>query len=146
MSVTQLDLQLSQCSSVHILRRCAIARYKYCASHDIAISSPSRSRSSLSPPPLTSILQRLRHGERVARLVLDVLRQGPAVTAARIREVMHHVRRRATKRHRALIAVDEGLLGGIDQAVHETGVAVGDVAPVEYMRKLLRDLIRISTK
>src|SRR3954471_7847006 len=55
MSVTQLDLQLSQCSSVHILRRCAIARYKYCASHDIAISSPSRSRSSLSPPlPLTS--------------------------------------------------------------------------------------------
>ena len=51
MSVTQLDLQLSQCSSVHILRRCAIARYKYCASHDIAISSPSRSRSSLSPPP-----------------------------------------------------------------------------------------------
>ena len=55
MSVTQLDLQLSQCSSVHILRRCAIARYKYCASHDIAISSPSHSRSSLSPPlPLTS--------------------------------------------------------------------------------------------
>ena len=92
------------------------------------------------------ILQRLRHGEWVARLVLDVLRQGPAVTAARIREVMHHVRRRATKRHRALIAVDEGLLGGIDQAVHETGVAVGDVAPVEYMSKLLRDLIRISTK
>ena len=35
MSVTQLDLQLSQCSSVHILCRCAIARYKYCASHDI---------------------------------------------------------------------------------------------------------------
>ena len=35
MSVTQLDLQLSQCSSVHILRRCAIARYKYCTSHDI---------------------------------------------------------------------------------------------------------------
>ena len=92
------------------------------------------------------ILQRLRHGERVARLVLDVLRQGPAVTAARIREAMHHVRRRATKRHRALIAVDEGLLGGIDQAVHETGVAVGDVVPVEYMSKLLRDLIRISTK
>ena len=92
------------------------------------------------------ILQRLRHGERVAHLVLDVLRQAPAVTAARIREVMHHVRRRATKRHRALIAVDEGLLGGIDQAVHETGVAVGDVAPVEYMSKLLRDLIRISTK
>ena len=51
MSVTQLDMQLIQCSSVHILRRCAIARYKYCASHDIAISSPSRSRSSLSPPP-----------------------------------------------------------------------------------------------
>ena len=75
------------------------------------------------------ILQRLRHGERVARLVLDVLRQGPAVTAACIREVMHHVRRRATKWHRALIAVD--------QAVHETGVAVGDVAPVEYMSKLL---------
>ena len=68
------------------------------------------------------------------------------MTAARIREVMHHVLWRATKRHRALIAVDEGLLGGIDQAVHETGVAVGDVALVEYMSKLLRDLIRISTK
>ena len=87
------------------------------------------------------ILQRLRHGERVARLVLDVLRQGPVVIAARLRQVMHDVRRRAPKRHRALIAVDEGLLGGIDQAVHETGVAVGDVAPVEYMSKLLRDLI-----
>ena len=72
------------------------------------------------------ILQRLRHGEQVARLVLDVHRQGPAVTAARIREVMRHVRRRAPKRHRALRKVDEGLLGGIDQAVHETGVAVGD--------------------
>ena len=35
MSVTQLDMQLSQCSSVHILRRCAIALYKYCASHGI---------------------------------------------------------------------------------------------------------------
>ena len=35
MSVTQLDLQLSQCSSVHILCRCAIARYKYRAAHDI---------------------------------------------------------------------------------------------------------------
>ena len=35
MSVTQLDLQLSQCSSVHILRRCAIARYKDSASHGI---------------------------------------------------------------------------------------------------------------
>ena len=33
MSVMQLDRQLSQCSSVHILCRCAIARYKYCASH-----------------------------------------------------------------------------------------------------------------
>ena len=33
MSVTQLDLQLRQCSSVHILCRCAIARYKYCAFH-----------------------------------------------------------------------------------------------------------------
>ena len=92
------------------------------------------------------ILQRLWHGERVARLVLDVLRQGPVVTDARIREVMHHVRQRAPKRHRALIAVDEGLLRGIDQAVHEMGVDVGDVAPVEYMSKLLRDLIRISTK
>ena len=92
------------------------------------------------------ILQLLWHGERVARLVLDVLRQGPTVTGARIREVMHHVRRRATKRHRALIAVDGELLGGIDQAVHEMGVAVGDVAPVEYMSNLLRDLIRISTK
>ena len=48
----------------------------------------------------------------------------------RLCEVMHEVRLRAPKRHRALIAVDEGLLGGIDQAVHETGVAVGDVAPV----------------
>ena len=28
---------------------------------------------------------------------------------------------------------------GFVQAVHETGVAVGDVAPVEYMSKLLRD-------
>ena len=88
------------------------------------------------------ILQRLRHGEPLARVVLDVLRQGPAVTAARIREVMHHVRRRATKRHRALIAVDEGLLGDIDQAVHEMGVAVGDVPPVEYMSKLQRDLLQ----
>ena len=50
------------------------------------------------------------------------------------------------KRHRALIEVDEGLLGGIDQAVHEMGVAVGDIAPGEYMSKLLRDLIQISTK
>ena len=50
MSVMQLDLQLSQCSSVRILHRCAIARYKYCAPHDIAISSLSRSHSSLSPP------------------------------------------------------------------------------------------------
>ena len=83
------------------------------------------------------ILQRLSHGEWVARLVLDVLRQGPVVTAARIREVMHDVRRRAPKWHQALIAVDEGLLGGIDQAVHERGVAVWDVAPVEYMSKLL---------
>ena len=47
---TQLDPQLSQCSSVHILCRCAIARYKYCASQTfrrtlmfIAISSPSLS-------------------------------------------------------------------------------------------------------
>ena len=59
---------------------------------------------------------------------------------------MHDVRWRAPERHRALIAVDEGLLGGIDQAVHEMGVAVGDVPPVEYMSKLLRDLVRISTK
>ena len=87
------------------------------------------------------ILQRLWHGEWVVRLVLGVLRQGLVVTSARIREVMHDVRRRAPKRHRALIVVDEGLLGGIDQAVHETGAAVGDVAPVEYMSKLLRDLI-----
>ena len=93
-----------------------------------------------------SILQQLGHGERVARLVLDVLRQGPIVIAARLREVMHDVRRRAPKRRRALIVVDEGLLGGIDQAVHEMGVAVGDVVPVEYMSKLLRDLVRISTK
>ena len=68
------------------------------------------------------------------------------MTTARIREVMHHVRWRAPRRHRALIAVDKGLLGGIDQAIHETGVAVADVASVEYMSKLLRDLIRISTK
>ena len=88
------------------------------------------------------ILQRLWRGERVARLVLDVLRQGPVVTTARIRQVMHHVRRRAPKRHRTLIAVDEGLLGGIDQAIHETGVAVGDVPPVEYMSKLPRDLLQ----
>ena len=55
MSVTQLDLQLSQCSSVHILRRCAIARYKYCASHDIAISSPHvHVHRYLLPLPLTS--------------------------------------------------------------------------------------------
>ena len=60
--------------------------------------------------------------------------------------MMHEIRRRAPKRHRALIAVDKGLLGGIDQAVHEMGVAVGDVPPVEYMSKLLRDLVRISTK
>ena len=33
--MTQLDLQVSQCSSVHILHRYAIARYKYCASHGI---------------------------------------------------------------------------------------------------------------
>ena len=83
------------------------------------------------------ILQRLRHGERVARLVLDVLRQGLVVTTARIREVMHDVRLRAPKRHWALIEVDEGLLGGINQAVHETGVVVGDGAPVEYVSKLL---------
>jgi hypothetical protein len=64
------------------------------------------------------------------------------VFASRIREVIHHVRRRVTKRHRALIAVDEGLLGGIDQAVHETGEAVGDVPTVEDMSKLLRDLLQ----
>ena len=92
------------------------------------------------------ILQRLQHGERVAHLVLDVLCQGPVVTAAHIREVMHHVRWQAPTWHRALIAVDEGLLGGIDEAVRETGVVVGDIAPAEYMSKLLRDLIRISTK
>ena len=87
------------------------------------------------------ILQRLRHGERVARLILDVLRRGPVVIDGRLCEVMHEVRQRAPKRHWALIAVDEGLLGGIDQAVHETGVAVGDGAPVEYMSKLLQDLV-----
>ena len=92
------------------------------------------------------ILQRLWHGEWLARLVLDVLHQGPVVIAARLRQVMHDVRRRAPKRHRALIAVDEGLHGGMDQAVHEMGVTVGDVPPVEYMSKLLRDLVRISTK
>lgn len=52
MSVTQLDLQLSQCSSVHILRRCAIARYKYCASHDIRKNA--HVHRYLLPLPLTS--------------------------------------------------------------------------------------------
>ena len=83
------------------------------------------------------ILERLQHGEWVACLVLDVLRHGLVVIDGRLREVMHDVRLQAPKRHRALIAVDEGLFGGIDQAVHETGVAVGDGAPVEYMSKLL---------
>ena len=86
------------------------------------------------------ILQRLQHGERVACLLLDVLRRGLVVINGRQREVMHEVRRRAPKWHWALIEVDEGLLGGIDQAVYETVVAVGDGAPVEYMSKLLRDL------
>ena len=44
--------------------------------------------------------------------------------------------------HRALIPVDEGLLGVIDQAVHEMGVAIGGVPPVEYMSNLLRDLLQ----
>ena len=92
------------------------------------------------------ILQRLRHNERVARLVLDVLRRGPVVIDGCVREVIHKARRRAPKRRQALIAVDAGLLGGIDQAIHETGVAIGDVPPVEYMSMLLRDLVRISTK
>ena len=52
MSVMQLDLQLSQCSSVHILRRCAIARYKYCASH--AIWKNAHVHRYLLPLPLTS--------------------------------------------------------------------------------------------
>ena len=52
MSVTQLDLQLSQCNSVHILRRCAIARYKYCASHDIRKNA--HVHRYLLPLPLTS--------------------------------------------------------------------------------------------
>ena len=52
MSVMQLDLQLSQCSSVHILRRCAIARYKYCASHGIRKNA--HVHRYLLPLPLTS--------------------------------------------------------------------------------------------
>ena len=52
MSVTQLDLKLSQCSSIHILRRCAIARYKYCASH--GIQNNTHVHRYLLPPPLTS--------------------------------------------------------------------------------------------
>src|SRR4051812_9373821 len=52
MSVMQLDLQLSQCSSVHILRRCAIARYKYFASHDIRKNA--HVHRYLLPLPLTS--------------------------------------------------------------------------------------------
>ena len=52
MSVTQLDLHLSQYSSVHILHRCAIDRYKYCASHDIRKNA--HVHRYLLPLPLTS--------------------------------------------------------------------------------------------
>ena len=105
------------------------------------------------------ILQGLRHDEWVAHLVLDVHHCGLVVIDGRCCEVMHEARRRALKRWHALIAVagrvrasgtmlrqrvlvdvplaaetlvDAGHLAGIDQAVHETGVAERDVALAEW--------------